>query len=150
MVSKAFLMSCFQFQGRLRPLAWAALLVAGAAGSANAATPTMSSNGSNFNSGIGFGSGELNAPISVNTRDENGNRLVVDGVMKNQNAAPNVFSSGVGDYGGSGGATAIGNNLTVTTIGSHNTVIINNNQVNNGNVTAGTVLNGSINLDPGV
>ncbi len=66
--------------------------------------------------------------------------------MKNNNAAPNVFSSGVGDYTGQGGATAIGNNLIVTTIGSHNTVIINNNQVNNGNVTAGTVLNGSITL----
>ena len=42
------------------------------------------------------------------------------------------------------------NNLVVITQGSWNTVIVNSNQVNNGNVTAtstGTVINGEIDLN---
>lgn len=147
-------MSCSLSISRFRPASpatvWlAALLVCASASGASA--QTMFNSGSQFNGGTRFSNGELNQPVSVNTRDENGNRLIVDGILRNQGAAPNVFSTGVGDSSaGAGGATAIGNNLTVTTIGSHNTVIVNSTQINNGDVTAGTVLNGSIDLESGL
>ena len=57
---------------------------------------------------------------------------------------------------GGAGSTAIGNNLVVITQGSWNTVIVNSNQVNNGNVTANStgsvpaedsVINGEIDLN---
>ena len=45
-----------------------------------------------------------------------------------------------------GGATAIGNSLNVVVQGNHNTVIVNSRQTNTGNITAGTALNGTLNL----
>jgi len=62
----------------------------------------------------------------------------------NQDPAHNVYAYsktlGAGDaYSGAGalgGATAIGNSLSVVVNGSYNTVIVHNNQTNNGNVTA--------------
>ena len=43
-------------------------------------------------------------------------------------------------------AAAIGNSLNVVVQGNHNTVIVNSTQVNNGAVTAGTSLNGTLRL----
>ena len=57
--------------------------------------------------------------------------------------------SGVGGSNGGtaiGGSTAIGNSLNVVVQGNHNTVIVNSRQTNNGTVTAGTALNGTLNL----
>ena len=56
--------------------------------------------------------------------------------------------SGSSSGGGTiiGGATAIGNSLNVVVQGNHNTVIVNSNQINNGNITAGTVLNGTLDI----
>jgi len=45
-----------------------------------------------------------------------------------------------------GGATAIGNSLNVVVQGNRNTVVINSNQTNTGNITAGTALNGTLNF----
>ena len=89
-------------------------------------------------------------PQTGSTRDENGNRLIVNGIIQSGASAYSSQSGGVssnwGGVGGSGGptiggSTAIGNNLNVVVQGSHNTVIVNSSQVNNGNVTAGTNLN---------
>jgi holdfast attachment protein HfaA len=44
-------------------------------------------------------------------------------------------------------ATAIGNNITVITQGSGNTVIVNADQTNTGSQSAIVVLNGRLNLD---
>ena len=41
---------------------------------------------------------------------------------------------------------AIGNNLNVVVQGNNNVVIVNSRQVNNGNVNAGTSLNGTLRL----
>lgn len=89
------------------------------------------------------------------TRDANGNRLIVDGIIQAGASAYSSASGGVsshfsgaGGSGGStiGGSTAIGNSLNVVVQGNHNTVIVNSTQVNNGAVTAGTSLNGTLRL----
>ncbi len=92
-------------------------------------------------------------PQTGSTRDANGNRLIVDGIIQ---AGASTYSSatggvsasftGAGGSGGSaiGGSTAIGNSLNVVVQGNRNTVIVNSRQVNNGDVTAGTSLNGTL------
>lgn len=90
-------------------------------------------------------------PQSGSTKDANGNRLIVNGLIQAGASAYSDTSGGVASsYSGAGGSngsttiggsTAIGNNLNVVVQGSHNTVIVNSRQTNNGTVTAGTVLN---------
>ncbi|OYX00449.1 MAG: endonuclease [Caulobacter vibrioides] len=121
-------------------------LTLGAGGAA--AAQSMSTNSASFNAGYGRSSGQESRMIEYSTRDANGNRVVVDGVMLT-GSDQSVFSSsrssgsldaysGVGAVGGYAGSTAIGNNLTVITQGNNNTVIVNSSQVNTGNVTAGS------------
>lgn len=120
------------------------------------AAQTMSASASSFNAGYKAASGEFNAPVNVDTRDANGNRVIVDGVIQS-GSSNGVFNkqsqTGVGDTvsgaGVVGANTAIGNNITVITQGSNNTVIVNATQTNTGAVTATTVLNGQINLNNG-
>jgi holdfast attachment protein HfaA len=96
-------------------------------------------------------------PQTGSTRDQNGNRLIVDGIIQAgassySSATGGVSSSFSGAGGGAnggtaiGGSTAIGNSLNVVVQGNHNTVIVNSTQTNNGNVTAGTSLNGTLRL----
>ena len=94
-------------------------------------------------------------PQTGSTRDQNGNRLIVDGIIQAgassySRASGGVSSSfsGAGSNNGTaiGGSTAIGNSLNVVVQGNHNTVIVNSTQVNNGDVTAGTDLNGTLRL----
>ena len=105
----------------------------------------QSSTGSaNYNAGYGRVAGSENHVVEYSTRDANGNRVIVDGVMLTGDDQSTFTRSGgsldsysgVGSQGGS--STAIGNNLVVITQGSYNTVIVNSTQTNNGNVTAGT------------
>ena len=100
-----------------------------------------------FNRPIGFEGGQENRPIDASTRDENGNRLVVDGRIQTETSISR--SSAYSSLGGGSAAspTAIGNNLTVITQGSWNTVILESEQINNGNQEANVVLNGSLDLD---
>jgi holdfast attachment protein HfaA len=88
--------------------------------------------------------------VDVSTRDANGNRIVVDGLILTGDDQ-SVFSragatAGAGDVfsgaGANGSASAIGNNLVVVTQGSYNTVIISSQQTNNGNQTATTTITG--------
>ncbi len=90
------------------------------------------------------------------TRDANGNRLIVNGMIQTGASAYSSASGGVsssysgvgGTNGGTavGGSTAIGNSLNVVVQGNWNTVIVNSRQTNNGNVNAGAALNGTLNL----
>ena len=90
-------------------------------------------------------------PQTGSTRDQNGNRLIVNGLIQSGASAYSSASGGVsssysgagGDGTAIGGSTAIGNNLNVVVQGNHNTVIVNSRQTNNGEVTAGTNLNAS-------
>lgn len=105
----------------------------------------QSSTGSaSYNAGYGRTAGQENRMVDYSTRDANGNRVIVDGVIltgEDQSTFTRAGGSldsysGVGSQGGS--STAIGNNLVVITQGSYNTVIVNSTQTNNGNVTATT------------
>lgn len=120
--------------------ALAAMLLAGAPAYAQ----SMSTNSADFNAGYGRIPGQENRPVEITTRDANGNRIIVDGlILTGQDQSSFASASGAADaYAGvgalSGGASAIGNNLVVLTQGSYNTVIVNSSQVNNGAVTATT------------
>lgn len=122
--------------------AWlaAAFALSLAAGQAHA--QAMSTNSADFNSGYGRAAGSENHPVQFSTRDANGNRIIVDGLMlTGEDQSSFSSASGAADaYAGvgasAGGATAIGNNLTVVTQGNYNTVIINSSQTNTGAVTA--------------
>jgi holdfast attachment protein HfaA len=130
-------------------LAWlAALACALAAGSAHA--QSMFTNSAEFNAGYGRYSGQENRPVDITTRDANGNRVIVDGIiLSGEDQSSFTRATGAADaYAGvgalGGGASAIGNNLVVVTQGSNNTVIVNSTQTNNGAVTANSNLNAGV------
>ena len=121
---------------------------------AAAAQSTGSSGAATYQAGYGGARYTTASPQTGSTRDANGNRLIVNGLIQNgastySSASGGVSSSysGAGSAGGgntTGGASAIGNSLNVVVQGSHNTVIVNSTQTNNGAVTAGTALNGTL------
>ncbi|MDP2116724.1 MAG: holdfast anchoring protein HfaA [Brevundimonas sp.] len=120
-----------------------------------AAQSAGSSNAGTYQAGYGGARYTTARPQTGSTRDANGNRLIVDGIIQAGASAYSSASGGVsssfsgaGGRGGTaiGGSTAIGNSLNVVVQGNHNTVIVNSRQVNNGNVTAGTSLNGTLRL----
>ena len=138
--------------GDSRLLAISAVVLAALAATglilSSAHAQTLDTNSASFNAGYGRTAGSENHVVEYSTRDANGNRVIVDGVMLT-GADQSVYSSshssgsldsysGVGGMGGYGSSTAIGNNLTVITQGNNNTVIVNSNQINNGAITAGT------------
>lgn len=149
-------------------IAKTALTVLGIGGGLMASQSTaqsMNSSAGAYERGYGIAKGQMEQAVNPSTRDANGNRVLLDGMMV-LGSDNSVFSQsqsyGAGDsYSGAGalgGATAIGNNLSVVVSGNYNTVIVNSTQTNTGTVTAtsngtqatttGTPLNGQINLGP--
>lgn len=124
--------------------------------SAQQANPAANVSGE-FERPFGFSYGQEQSVFDANTRDANGNRLILDGrIMTGMDAS--TFSSatasasswsqsmsGAGFSNGSTSGQAIGNQLNVITNGNYNTVIVNSTQINNGNQTA--TLNGKIDLN---
>lgn len=132
-------------------------LLALAGPTAGAAQSAGSSGMGTYQAGYGGSRYTTARPQTGSTRDQNGNRLIVDGIIQAgassySSASGGVSSSFSGVGGGAnggtaiGGSTAIGNSLNVVVQGNHNTVIVNSTQTNNGNVTAGTSLNGALRL----
>ena len=122
---------------------------------AAAAQSAGSSGMGSYQAGYGGARYTTARPQTGSTRDQNGNRLIVNGIIQAgassySSAGGGVSSSfsGAGSSGGTaiGGSTAIGNSLNVVVQGNHNTVIVNSPQVNNGDVNAGTSLNGTLRL----
>lgn len=137
---------------RLIPVA--AALCGMAAATTAPAQSTGSAGAAQFQAGYGASRYTTAQNATGSTRDANGNRLVVNGIIQ---AGASSYSSatagaassyaGAGGTGGSvGSATAIGNSLNVVVQGNRNTVVVNSTQTNTGNVTAGTALNGTLNL----
>ena len=131
----------------------ALLIVALAAPGAALAQSSGSAGLSTFQSGYGGARQSVTSAQTGSTRDQNGNRLIVDGIIQAGASAYSRQSGGVSNtYSGAGGSqgntiagsTAIGNNLNVVVQGSHNTVIVNSRQTNTGNVSARTDLTGSL------
>ncbi len=114
-----------------------------------AATVSTAQAGDWTNSGMynGYGA-NMNQTSSYQLRDGNGNLTMVDGrpvsAQYSQGSGAQYAGGGVGTGGAMnayGQATAIGNQLSVTVIGSRNTTIIDSTQINNGNQTATADLN---------
>jgi holdfast attachment protein HfaA len=139
---------------RIRPILLQALAGAALFGAAGAADY---SSAASYNSGYGMTAGQENQAINPSLRDANGNLTVVNGqftsstfsrqtgvqsmgTISSSSLSSLGTTSGVGTYNT---ATAIGNSLNVVTVGNNNTVIVNANQVNNGNQTATVSTNGS-------
>ena len=126
-------------------LAFAAACFSTAAFSSSAMADWTSS--SNYN---GFGASTQNTPSNYSMRDANGNLTLVNGQVEpssySASSPGSQFASTSGGVGTSGAgsaygqATAIGNSLNVTVVGSHNTTIIDSAQTNTGNQTATTNL----------
>ncbi|ADL02052.1 holdfast anchoring protein HfaA [Brevundimonas subvibrioides] len=118
------------------------------------AQTTGSGGMASFQNGYGGARQSVTTAQTGSTRDQNGNRLIVDGIIQAGASAYSAQSGGVSQTwsgsgnasGGSaiGGSTAIGNNLNVVVQGSHNTVIVNSRQTNTGNVSARTDLTGTL------
>jgi holdfast attachment protein HfaA len=105
-----------------------------------------------YSTGIGMAPGQENVAVSGSTRDANGNRVIVNGMMgsSSMSSLQGQTQTGVGmpgaTWGNSANATAIGNSLNVVVVGSWNTVIVDSEQINNGDQTANTSLNGKLNF----
>lgn len=109
--------------------------------------------GGDFERPYGFAYGEETQAYDANTRDANGNRVIIDGRMmtgadqsslsySNSGASAWAQSSAGAGFGSFTGQ-AIGNQVNVITQGNYNTVVVTTTQTNTGNQT---VLNGKINL----
>lgn len=117
-----------------------------AAGTAEAQTWTQASN---YN---GYGASSQNTPSNYSLRDQNGNLTLVNGQFQSASnyssqAGTQLATATGGGVGMSGAgaqygqASAIGNQLNVVVVGSHNTTIVDGTQINNGNQTATVDLN---------
>ncbi|MGD9815822.1 MAG: holdfast anchoring protein HfaA [Hyphomonadaceae bacterium] len=104
-------------------------LAAAAFASAASADPIPSGT-SDVERPFAMGWESFDTPINPATRDENGNRVIVNGRMEIEG----TLSGGLMDSWGS--AQAIGNQLNVITQGNYNTVIVDSTQINNGDITA--------------
>lgn len=77
----------------------------------------------------------FDSPINPATRDENGNRVVINGRIQVEGSLSGGLMDGY-STGGSNSAQAIGNQLNVVTNGNYNTVIVDSTQINNGDISA--------------
>lgn len=84
---------------------------------------------------FGMGWESFDSPINPSSRDENGNRVIINGRMELEG----TLTGGLMDsYATGGSAQAIGNQLNVVTQGNYNTVIVDSTQINNGDISAVT------------
>lgn len=135
----------------------AAMLIAVLSPTVALAQNNGSAGASSFQQGYGGARNATSTQTTGSTRDANGNRLIIDGIIQSGASSYSRESGGAasayaGAGGGSrngttiGGSTAIGNQLNVVVQGRNNVVIVNSTQTNNGAINAGTSLNGNINL----
>ncbi|HKQ44503.1 MAG TPA: holdfast anchoring protein HfaA [Rhizomicrobium sp.] len=111
--------------------------------------PTSARAGDWTNSAIynGYGASSQNQASNYSMRDANGNLTLINGQVApslvQQSSGAQYATSGAGANTAStyGQANAVGNQLSVVVVGSHNTTVIDSTQINNGNQTASTALN---------
>ena len=102
---------------------------------------SSSASPNNFESGYGNARDTVSQPFNPSTRDANNNRLIENGIIMSPGSS-NSLAGGASIASSGASATAVGNLLNVNIVGSWNTVILNNNQTNNGNITATATNNG--------
>ncbi|OSI85057.1 holdfast anchoring protein HfaA [Bradyrhizobium canariense] len=111
-----------------------------------------------FEAGYGNRRALESEPINPSTRDANGNRVVMNGLIQDGSggnavvtdstktaAGASFFQSGAS----SATASAIGNMVNISVSGSWNTVVLNSTQINNGAVSATAVLNEKVTQSTG-
>lgn len=130
----------FLYRLRAKP-ACAGMVLAGLVLSAPAMAQTIDYS-SELNVPWGHTYRDENTPYQAQTRDSNGNRLIINGMIIDSSGSTlpgtlsgDYFSSQSGYGYGQGNVGAIGNQLNVITQGNWNTVIIDSTQINNGNQT---------------
>lgn len=129
-------------------------LLAVSAGLVAASSPALAQNAGDFQRPWGTDNAQNNQPYRAGTRDANGNRVVLNGVLQTGvgvqaqmsgvggvGNAPTQSNQGMGSTGMSASGTnssalAVGNQLNVIVNGNYNTVIVNSTQTNNGDVNA--------------
>jgi holdfast attachment protein HfaA len=87
---------------------------------------------------FGMGWESFDTAINPATRDENGNRTIVNGRMEIEGTLTGGIMDGFGSGLGGSSSQAIGNQLNVVTQGNYNTVIVDSTQINNGDISADT------------
>jgi holdfast attachment protein HfaA len=129
------------------------------AGNANAGD---FSDSATYNAPAGMTSASGNQASNYSLRDDSGNLTIINGMFASTATSQTsgaqsatASTSGAGSQSGTGagstsgtsgagsmfgGASAIGNQLNVVTVGNYNTVIVNSTQTNNGNQNASVVL----------
>jgi holdfast attachment protein HfaA len=130
----------------MKTIATFAFLALAASGIATAAQAQVWTNSAAYN---GYGASTQNQASNYSMRDANGNLTMVNGQVTSANYGYNqggqtAYAGGVGMGGAgmaSGEATAVGNQLMVQVIGTHNTTIIDSTQINTGNQTATAAIN---------
>lgn len=105
-----------------------------AAIAATAAADPIPGGAGDFSAAYGMGWDNFDTPIDPSTRDDNGNRVIVNGRMEIEGALTGGLQDNFAT--GAGAAQAIGNQLNVITQGNYNTVIVDSTQINNGDVSA--------------
>ncbi len=124
---------------RLRPPLLALAGLAAFAGAASA--QTMNANSASYNAGWGRTADQENQPVNPSLRDANGNLTVVNGVITSSQFSGGVSTATSG--ASVGGATAIGNSLSVVVEGNNNVVVVDSRQTNTGTVTATSTTSGA-------
>ncbi|MCF8878584.1 holdfast anchoring protein HfaA [Hyphobacterium sp. SN044] len=130
-----------------------ALMLFAAIGALSTA-PALAQSASDYQRPWGTSPGQTSQPYRAGTRDQNNNRVVVNGVMQTGVGvqAAGQGTGGVGQSSSTGNqyssATAIGNQLNVVVNGNWNTVVVNSTQTNNGNVTATSGTGGNDDREP--
>lgn len=124
------------------------------AGLVAVSSPALSQTAGDFQRPWGTDNTQNSQPYRAGTRDANGNRVVLNGVLQTGvgvqaqmsgiggvGNAPTQSNQGMGSTGMSATGTnssalAVGNQLNVIVNGNYNTVIVNSTQTNNGDVNA--------------
>ena len=116
------------------------------------------SSAASYNHPYGMQAGEENSSVNPSLRDANGNLTIVNGQFTSSQFSASSGAQSMSASGTSlanlgtrtsgaafGGATAIGNQLNVVTVGNYNTVVVSSQQSNTGDQTATVSLNGKKN-----
>jgi holdfast attachment protein HfaA len=113
------------------------LIVLASVGLAALASPALADpvgDSGDFDRAFAMDGESFGAPIPMSTRDEDGNRVIINGRMELEGTLSGGLMDGFGS--GIGSAQAIGNQLNVVTQGNYNTVIVDSTQINNGDISA--------------
>jgi len=125
---------------KTRHINFGALAVLAAAGvmAASAASAQEAGYLAEFERPYGWDYGSEQRPYDADTRDQNGNRVIINGLLGGGTTLGQSLNTGWGQTSGAGmlgTGSAIGNQLNVVVNGNYNTVKIDSIQTNNGDQT---------------